>query len=297
VSAAAGLLDRGRALRELELTVSRRLDTIIQGDLRGLLPGTGTETADSRPYLPGDDVRRMDWNLLARTGEPHVRDTIGDRSLTTWLVIDATASVDFGTQRCEKRDLALAAAASFGLLSTRAGGSVGALVYDGVGSWVLPPRAGRDGVMGLLHRLEGRPRADLGRPSLALALRRVRLTAQRRGMVVVITDLLDDGPWARELRGLGTRHDVVVAELRDPREHELPAVGLLWLVDPETGRKLEVQTASRRTRERFAAAAGAGRGARTREVRAAGAGHLVLSTDGDWLIDVVRYVAARRKLR
>jgi uncharacterized protein (DUF58 family) len=113
----------------------------------------------------------------------------------------------------------------------------------------------------------------------------------------VVTDLLDDSPWERELRALASRHDVVVAEVRDPREAELPPVGLLTLVDPETGRRVEVQTANRRVRERFAAAAAQQRAAHDRAVRAAGAAHLVLSTDRDWLLDVVKFVSARRRRR
>jgi uncharacterized protein (DUF58 family) len=125
----------------------------------------------------------------------------------------------------------------------------------------------------------------------------VRLTARRRGLVVVITDLLDDTDWPRELRALALRHDVVVAEVRDPREHALPDVGLLMLVDPETGRRVEVQSANRKVRERFEAAARERLRERARAVRTAGASHLVLSTDRDWLLDVVRFVGARRRRR
>ncbi|MGH9181921.1 MAG: DUF58 domain-containing protein, partial [Acidimicrobiales bacterium] len=149
----------------------------------------------------------------------------------------------------------------------------------------------------LLHRLERRDRAAAGTVSLDAALRRARLAARRRGLVVVITDLLDDGPWAREVRALAAHHEVVVAEVRDPREVELPAVGLLTLVDPETGRRLEVQTASAKLRARFAEAASAQLEVRRRAVAATGAAHLVLSTDRDWLLDVVRFAAGRRRRR
>jgi uncharacterized protein (DUF58 family) len=286
-----------RRLRQLELLITRRLDGLLQGDHQGLVPGGGSEPGDGRAYEPGDDVRRMDWNLTARSGSPHVRNTIADRELELWLVVDGSASLDFGTAQCEKRDLALAAAASFGFLTARDGNRVGALRFGPEGSVVLPPRSGRAALLGLLAQLERRPRAGEGSTSLADALRRARLTARRRSLVVVISDLLDAGPWERELRALGHRHDVVVVELRDPRETELPPVGLLTLVDPETGRRVEVQTASARTRARFAAAAADQLAARERAVKAAGAGHLVLSTDRDWVLDVVRFVARRRRRR
>jgi uncharacterized protein (DUF58 family) len=284
-------------LRQLELLVTRKLDGLLQGDHQGLVPGGGSEPGDGRPYQPGDDVRRMDWNLTARSGAPHVRTDVADRELTTWLVIDTSASLDFGTARCEKRELALAAAAAFGFLTARDGNRVGALLTGPDGPSVVPPRSGRSHLLALLHRLEQRERAGPGTVDLTAALRRARLAARRRGLVVVVGDLLDRGPWERELRALSARHEVVVAEVRDPREAELPPVGLLTLVDPETGRRLEVQTANAKVRARFAAAAAEQRAARQRSVAAAGAAHLVLSTDRDWLLDVVRFVAGRRRRR
>jgi uncharacterized protein (DUF58 family) len=297
VSGAVGVARHEPALRRLELLVTRRLDGLLQGDHQGLVPGGGSEPGEGRLYRPGDDVRRMDWNLTARAGEPHVRDTVADRELETWAVVDGTASVDFGTGHCEKRDLALAAVAAFGFLTARAGNRFGAVVYGPAGADVLPPRTGRDAIYALLHRLERRGRAGEGAAPLAAALRRVRLAARRRGLVVVVTDLLDPGGWPRELRALAARHEVVVTEVRDPREAELPPVGLLTLVDPETGKRLEVQTSSARLRARFAEAAAAQRQAAALAVRSAGAGHLVLSTDRDWLLDVVRFAAARRRRR
>ena len=303
-------------LRQLELAVTRKLDGLLQGDHLGLVPGGGTEPADGRVYAPGDDVRRMDWNLTARTSIPHVRTTVADRELETWLVIDHSASLDFGTAHCEKRDLALAAAATFTFLTVRGGNRVAASLFgaDGAGA-VIPPRGGRAAALALLHRLEQRERAPGGpTTTLAEALRKIRLTAKRRGLVVLVTDLIvperltppmsgghppspGESPWERELRALSLRHEVVVAEVRDPRESELPAVGLLMLVDPESGQRLEVQTGSPKVRARFAEAALARQAQNTRSVRAAGAAHLVLSTDRDWLFDVVRFVAARRHRR
>jgi uncharacterized protein (DUF58 family) len=145
-------------------------------------------------------------------------------------------------------------------------------------------------------------------------LRRIRLTARRRGLVVLITDLIaperltpplsgghppspGSSNWQRELRALALRHEVVVVEVRDPRESSLPAVGLLTLVDPETGQRLEVQTSSSTVRTRFAEAAAARHANLARQVRGTGASHLVLSTDRDWLFDIVRFVVARRRRR
>jgi uncharacterized protein (DUF58 family) len=314
VIGSSDVVRREDRLRQLEMAVTRKLDGLLQGDHQGLVPGGGSEPAESRLYAPGDDVRRMDWNLTARTAVPHVRTTIADRELETWLVVDGSASLDFGTTACEKRDLALAAAAAFTFLTVRGGNRVAASLF-GPEAAVIPPRSGRPAGLALLHRLEQRGRAA-GGPSttLAEALRRIRLTAKRRGLIVLITDLIDPwrltpplseghppspgvSDWPRELRALALRHEVVVVQVRDPRESNLPAVGLLMLVDPETGQRLEVQTSNPKVRARFAEAAAARQREHARQVRATGAAHLVLSTDRDWLFDIVRFVVARRRRR
>ena len=285
------------SLRRLELLVTRKLDGLLQGDHQGIVPGGGTDAGEGRVYQPGDDVRRIDWNLTARSTVTSVLDTVADRELETWLVVDGSASLDFGTADCSKRDLAQAAAAAFGFLTCRAGNRLGAVVYGPEGAAVLPPRTGREAVLRLLRRLGRRPPAPERPASLAAALRRVRLVARRRGLVVVVSELLDDDDWPGQLRAVAARHEVVVVQVGDPREAELPPVGYLTVVDPETGERHEVQTANRRLRERFAAAAADQRAGAARAVRAAGAGHLELSTGRDWLLDVVRFTVARRKRR
>ena len=297
-------------LSRLQLMVTRRLDGLLQGDYLGLLPGPGSEAGESREYRPGDDVRRMDWPVTARTTVPHVRQTVADRELETWLALDLSASLDFGTARWLKRDLALAAAAAVTYLTARGGNRVGAVVGTGDDGGpvsgggpgggalrCLPARSGRRATEGLLRAIAGTQiragRADLGR--LIDALNR---PPRRRGVAVVISDFLaPPAQWARPVRKLAARHDVLAIEVVDPRELELPDVGVLELIDPETGRVHEVQTADRRLRRRYAEAASAQRAAIAAALRAAGAAHLRLRTDSDWLLDIVRFVAAQRHAR
>jgi uncharacterized protein (DUF58 family) len=287
--------------RRLRLDVARRLDGLLSGDHLGFLFGPGSEAAEARLYSPGDDVRRIDWSVTARTNETHVRDAVAERELETTLVVDLSASMSFGTVRCEKRDLALAVAAAVMHLTGGAGDRVGAVVLGADGMRRLPPRGGRDASLALLHRLLAEPRAEGTGPDLASGLTAVLNPPRRRGLVVVLSDLLcplrAEPPWARPLRMLATRHDVIVAEVVDPRELTLPDVGVLRLVDPETGRHLEVQTRSKALRERYAAAAAARRSGHAAAVRRAGAGHVVLRTDRDWLVDLAAFLAARRRLR
>jgi uncharacterized protein (DUF58 family) len=282
-------------LRQLELAVTRKLDGLLHGEIQTLQYGPGSERGEGRAYQPGDDARRIDWNVSARMNELHVRDTIADRELETWLVVDTSASLDFGTCKWEKRDLALAAAAAFGLLGARGGNRIGALIFGGDGVQILPPRGGTKAVMQLLKRLDSRPRADESVASLALALGNARRTSRRRGRVVVISDLLDDSPWESELRYLAARHDVIVAQICDPREWSLPASGLLTFVDPESGQRIEVQTSDRGLQARFAKAATERRDQIEKSVGRSGARHLILSTDRDWMLDLVDFVARSRR--
>jgi uncharacterized protein (DUF58 family) len=290
------------SVKRLSLQVGHRLDGLLQGEHLGYLPGPGTEPGEARAYAPGDDVRRIDWSVTARTGEAHVRQAVAERELETTLLVDLTPSMSFGTARTEKREVAVALAAAFGHLAGGPGDRLGAVVL-GSDLRRVPARAGRQGALALLHVLQTTRPVDGAGPSLADGLAAVAAPARRRGLVVVISDLLSGGAgsgppdWAGPLRLLAGRHDVLVAEVLDPRELELPSVGVLRLVDPETGRSLDVQTASAALRERYAAAARDRRARHAVAVRGAGAGHLVLRTDTDWLVELARHLGARRRAR
>ncbi|NMO92760.1 DUF58 domain-containing protein [Actinomycetospora sp. TBRC 11914] len=283
------------ALRTLELTVRRRLDGLLQGNHLGLVPGPGSEAGDARVYQPGDDVRRMDWSVTARTSEPHIRETIADRELETWLVVDLSPSLDFGTGGCEKRDLAVAACAAVVHLTRGGGNRVGAIVATGQDLVRLPARGGTVHAHALMRRIAGTPRAPEGtRGDLLGALEALRNPPRRRGLAVVVSDFLGDVDWDRALRGLAMRHDVLAIEVGDRRDEELPDVGTVVLADPESGHSREVTTTPT-LRRRFAAEAAAHQEQVATALRAAGAGHLRLRTDRDWIADVVRFVVARKR--
>ena len=283
-------------LRRLELSVTRRLDGMLQGDYRGLVPGHGSELGETRQYRAGDDVRRIDWNVTARMLDPHVRETIADRELETWALVDLTASLGFGTADCEKRDLAVAAVAALGFLTQRTGNRMGAVTIEGDRMDTIPARTGRTNLQALLHRVvKAAQHPAEGSADLALGLRRMGSTMQRRGLAVVVSDFLSPPGWELPLRGLAGRHETLAIEIIDPRELELPDLGVIDLVDPESGQVFEVQTSDRDVRERFAAAAAEQRAQVAAAIRRAGADHLVLRTDRDWLLDLVRFVAWRRE--
>lgn len=283
------------ALRTLELEVRRRLDGLLQGNHLGLVPGPGSEPGEARTYQPGDDVRRMDWAVTARTTVPHIRETVADRELETWLAVDLSPSLDFGTAVCEKRDLAIAATAAVAHLTRGGGNRIGALVSTGDALVRVPARGGLAHSRGLIRRVAETPRAPEGtRGDLAGVVEQLRRPPRRRGLVVVISDFLGDTGWQRPLRALSARHDLVAIEIVDPRDIDLPDVGTVVLADPESGRQREV-TASPLLRREFAAAAAEHRADVAAGLRQAGAGHLVLRTDSDWIADVVRFVVARKR--
>lgn len=306
LAAAEALLGR------LELLVRNRLDGLLQGNYLGLVPGPGSEAGESRPYVPGDDVRRMDWPVTARTTVPHLRQTIADRELESWLVVDCSASMNFGTARSEKRELVLAAATAVVHLTARGGNRVGALISDGERTLRIPALGGRAHARHLLRRVATIPRNDGPRDDagagadLCGMLESLRRPQRRRGLVAVISDFIDprpvDGPpenttpsWVRPLRALSAHHQLLGVEIVDPRELDLPATGLVTFTDVETGRQVEVQTSDRALRRRYAEAAGQQRTRIATGLRQAGAGHLQLRTDRDWLTDVVRFVLAQRR--
>ncbi len=271
-------------LRSLDLALLRRVESLIPGEHLTPQVGGGTELAMVRPYFPGDDVRHIDWNATARMQEPHVRVHVGERALTAWLVLDVSASMAFGTADRRKADVAEGVALAIGHVATRRGNRLGVLAFGAGEPRVLRPRQGRLGLLALLAELRRQGEADgAGRTSLGAAMKRVAAAARQRGLVVVVSDFRGDLDWEGPMKALRARHGLLAAEIRDPREQEIVPAGDLWLVDPETGRQIQVDTRRRRVRERFAAAAAEDREQVAKTLRRVSADHVVLSTDGDWL--------------
>jgi uncharacterized protein (DUF58 family) len=271
-------------LRALDVVVRRRVEAMLAGDYRSNSVGIGTELAQIRPYQPGDDVRRIDWNVTARTREPHVRLQVAERALVSWLVLDTSPSMSFGTATRRKADVAEGVAVAVGHLATRRGNRLGIVTFGDDDPRTIPPRQGRVGLMGLLASLRREQQVEGGgATSLGEALARTATLAHSRSLVFVVSDFRGPRDWRPALLSLAGRHDLVAVEIRDQREQELPDVGELWLVDPETGRHLRVDTSRRRLRETFHAAAEAERAELIAELRRCGVDHVVLWTEGDWL--------------
>jgi uncharacterized protein (DUF58 family) len=283
----------GALVEVLDLAFVRWAGGVIAGEHRAAGVGSGTELAQLRPYQPGDDVRQLDPAATARTGVPHVRQQVPERLLTTWLAVDVSPSMAFGTADRLKSDVAEGVVDVLGALAVRRGGRVGLLTFGAEASLLLPPRGGRGARVGLRKALgEGvAPDGAAGEP-LSTTLAKLGRLTEIRSLIVVISDFAGSpAEWARPLAALGARHTVLAVEVRDPREQELPDVGRLAMVDPETGARIEVDTRDRRLRERFAQAARSERGEVASALRRAGAEHVVLSTSGAWARQLGRRLA------
>ena len=317
-------------LRELEWTVIRRLDGLLQGDYRTLMRGSGLDLADLREYQHHDDVRHIDWNVTARLQTPHVRVFTEDREMAAWFLLDLSPSVDFGSGEQRKSQVLLGFVAVLARLISRHGNRVGAVLYGSRGQpvvdAVLPARGGRNQVLQLMQMIRrrdldhtpvalratpsrGRPQpsgkagpavslggaVSDGSTRLADLLRAATHTVRQRCTLFVVSDFISEPGWEQPLGELARRHDVVAVRLLDPLELNLPDLGLVTVRDAETGEQLLVDTHDSGFRQRFARIA-AQREAQLREsLTRAGVDTLELATDDDLADAVLRFVDMRKR--
>jgi uncharacterized protein (DUF58 family) len=299
----------GALLRILDLALVRRAGGTLPGDHLAPGAGAGTELVQLRPYVVGDDVRQLDAAATARTGVPHVRLQVPERALTTWLVLDVSPSMAFGTADRLKADVAEGVATAVARLATRRGGRAALIRAGAPDEAMLPPRGGRHAQLAIARAVAEGTAPDAGhdpRPAstaghglstpgaLGRALVRAGRVARRPGLVVVISDFREDG-WRGPLAAVGARHSLVAVEIRDPREAALPRAGQLALVDPETGALIEVDSSVARVRERYATLEAERRESVAADLRAARAEHIVLDTGHDWLRALGRGLDPRRR--
>jgi uncharacterized protein (DUF58 family) len=278
------------AIDRLDPVVAQRVARSMPGERRATGLGPGTELAQIRPYQVGDDVRHLDAAATARTTQPHVRLHVPERTLTTWLAVDISPSMAFGSADRLKADVAEGAAIVMGRLAVRRAGAIGAVLFGAGEVRVEPPRGSRAGLVALRHALEPGLAVDGtgDRRALAEALGRLGRLARLPSLIAVISDFRDQEDWERPLGALRRRHTVLAIDVGDPREQEIPDVGRLRVVDPETGQLLEVDTSHGRLRERFATLEGERRERLAAELRRLRIQHVRLTTDQDWLVELGR---------
>ena len=301
-----------RVLRRMEWRVIRRLDGRLQGDYRTLFRGAGIDVADLREYQPGDDLRHVDWNVTARMDTPYVREYFEDREVTAWLLLDCSPSMDFGPVERRKHVVLTEVAATVAQLLARGGNRIGALLFDTAVEETIPPGHGRNQVLRILSRLmqtpTGAESSDQGRggvashdarrtTDLAVALRAALGIARRRSLVVVVSDFITEPGWERPLALLARRHDVVAIQVLDRREFELPAAGMIYVEDAETGEQIFVDTDDAGFQQRLRAAAGERQAALAAGARTAGTDLFTVTTDEDLVRALARIAELRRRRR
>lgn len=285
-------------LRRSRWPVLRRLGFRPGGDERSSLRGAGLEYSDVREYQAGDDPRTIEWNITARSDRPYVRESLPDRGLDAWLLVDVTRSLDWGTARCLKRQLALEFCAVVGHLLIGRGNRVGALLFDERVRAIIPPSAGRTALLQLIARLDRATQNPTDAPTdLGRALREAGRLIRRPSLMIVISDFMTPAGWQQSLRTLAIRHEVIAVWIRDPREGEIPDVGVVTFEDPESGRQILVDTRSQKLRARFQDAAEEQRqGIRDDLVRARSA-VAEMSTDAELVPQLVRFIKQREAER
>jgi uncharacterized protein (DUF58 family) len=287
-----------RILQRLDWQVIRRLDGLLQGDYRTLFYGYGVDFADLREYQPEDDIRYIDWNVTARMNTPYVRQYVEDREITAWFLLDLSPSIDFGTVQSLKRNVLIDFVTTLARLLTRHGNRVGAIFYDSHVEKMIPARGGRIQVLRLTNDLLKQPQLPRAPfTNLNPLLEGGLYSFRKRSLVFVISDFICVPGWERTLNLLNRRHEVLTVRLWDPREIELPDMGMVVMEDAETGEQMFVDTHNRKFRQRFEDAA------RLREVelaqafKRAGVDALALSTEDDLVQAIVRFASLRQRQR
>lgn len=249
-----------RKIRRIEIRTSRIVSEALGGQFRSAFKGRGMEFEEVRPYQIGDDVRTIDWNVSARIGEPHIKLFREERELTVLLLVDVSASLDFGTRSQRKRDLVAEVAATLAFSAIRSNDKAGLLCFSDRIERTVPPRKGPRHVLRIIREILSLNPEGRG-TDLAAALDEIQRVQKRRAVVFVLSDFLGSsssggpGGWETAMRLAARRHDVIPVVVDDPRERELPKVGFVELRDLESGRSTVVDTLSAGVRQRYAASA------------------------------------------
>jgi uncharacterized protein (DUF58 family) len=279
-----------RKVRRIEIATNRLVDQGVAGDYHSVFKGRGMEFAEVRPYQPGDDVRGIDWNVTARMGTPFVKQYVEERDLTIFLVVDVSGSLSFGSRAILKRELAAEIAALLAFAAVRNQDRVGAALVSDRLELFLPPRRRRNQVLRLVREILDRPAR--GATDLERGLLAVLATLKRRSVLFLLSDFLGS-PASRALKAAAARHDLILIEIADPRDAELPAVGPVVLRDAETGetalvdgRRLGRDHRERRQRDRAEL---------QRLTRRLGVDRLELRTDRPYLSALLSFFEQRRR--
>jgi len=285
-----------RKVRRIEIRTNRLVNESLGGEYHSVFKGRGMEFSEVREYQFGDDIRTIDWNVTSRMGHPYVKKHVEERELTVILLVDFSASGEFGTRRQFKREIEAEICALLAFSAIKNSDRVGLIAFTDRIETYLRPKKGKDHVLRVIREvLYFRPRGR--RTDLAQALRYMYRTISKRSVVFLVSDFLGDG-FAQPLRVAARKHDLIAITVTDPREEDLPPIGLIDLEDAETGERVLVDASDRRTRDRFRSWATGRRAAREGLFRSVGVDSLELFTDRPYDVPLVRFFHKRaRRMR
>ena len=287
-----------RVLHRIDWQLLRRLDGILHGDYRSLFMGGGLDFAELREYQPPDDIRHIDWNVTARMNAPYVRRYMEDREVTAWFLLDLSPSMAFGALERRKESVMVDLVALLARLLTRNGNRVGAILYDNNIEFAIPPRGGRPQVLRLINDIQRQQSSPGGAMTdLAKLLESAHNSIKRRSLILLVSDFICLPGWERAMDSLNRKHDLMAVRLWDPREADLPDVGVVLVEDSETGAQMSVDTSDRGFRRRFHDAARRREAELAQTFKRASVDELPLSTKEDLVLAILRFASLRGRAR
>jgi uncharacterized protein (DUF58 family) len=282
-----------RKVRRLEIRSRHLVEDLFSGQTASIFKGRGVEFEEVRPYVPGDEIRDIDWNVTARLGAPYVKRFVEERELTVLLVVDVSRSMRFGTAGAEKRELAAELCAVLGFAALRNNDRVGLVLAGERVEHFVPPARGRTHLLRMLRDVLGAV-PQSGGTEMTEAVRFVMRTTRRKSLLFWISDF-EDPPAARDWRVLGRRHDLNVLVLRDPRDEVLPNVGWVELEDLERGTRTLVNTGSAKVRQEYQREATQRRRALDQSFAGVRGSWLEVRTDSSYVPVLMRYFSRRKR--
>jgi uncharacterized protein (DUF58 family) len=285
-----------RQIRRLQVRARRAVENLVGGEYHSVFKGVGIAFEEVREYQPGDDIRAIDWNVTARMGHPFIKRYVEERELTVVLLVDSSGSNRFGTRLHLKREVIAEIAAVLAFSAISNNDKVALISFTDRVEKFVPPRKGARHALRLIRDILFFQPVDQA-TSIREALNYVNRLIRRRAIVFLLSDFHDRG-FEQAFKRTARRHDLIAVRITDPREHEVPAVGLVELEDAESGKRLLLDTGSRAVRNAFAEAARQRRLSLDRLAKAARADLIDVSTDGDHLESLFRFFRLReRRLR
>lgn len=282
-------------IRRIEIRTRRLVNDSFAGEYHSVFRGRGMEFDEVRPYLPGDEVRTIDWNVTARMGQPYVKQYVEERELTVMLVVDASGSGDFASQGRFKRELAAELASVLSFSATTNKDKVGLLIFTDKVELYIPPRKGRRHVLRLIRELLAFEPEGNG-TDIKLALDSINHILKRRSIVFLVSDFLDEPErYRKPLFMTNRKHDVIAIDLHDPLETEIADVGMLTLEDAETGELLWLDTSDPDWRRLFAEHSTACETAKRKTLANAGVDRVQIQTDQDYVKALTLFFEKRNK--